>query len=107
MRMDLSLLLLATPLTPPMVPALGAPNGDADPRPPAPCGVLDCTPDPNVDAPAPVWPRPVEAVPPPGALALVPGLPGVAEPPDAPVPPGTAPTGRGTKSSSVIGSLNF
>src|SRR5436190_24261462 len=94
MRMDCSLLLLATPLMPPIVPALGAPNGVAVPRPPGPCGA------------------PVAAV--PGVRPLPAGLVVLAGPPRppgwlaaAPAPPGAAPTGSGVKSSFVIGSLYF
>src|SRR5262245_25073335 len=102
MRMDWSLLLLATPLMPPMVPALGAPNGVAEPpRPPKPCGIVDALRPwigsipgselrPSLDGPEPCPPRP------PGWLSR-PDVPGAA----------TAPTGSGTKSSLVIGSLYF
>src|ERR1051325_2962143 len=91
MRIDFSLLLLATPLTPPVVPALGWPNGVADPWRPLPaCVVSVVMGDPDdVD---PDCPRPAVA-------------PGVCCP--APTPPGPAPTGSGRKSSFVIGSLNF
>src|SRR5436190_23783037 len=94
MRIDWSLLLLATPLMPPMVPALGAPNGVADPRPPMPCGVLDAL-LAGVEGDDP---RPSGAVCPP--------RPGWLSRPDVPAP-AAAPTGNGTKSSFVIGSLYF
>src|SRR5437867_66422 len=94
MRMDWSLLLLATPLMPPIVPALGVPNGVADPRPPTPCGVFDALllNDAGGSEPRPVE-DPADGCPPrpPGWLA----------------PAGAAPTGSGTKSSFVIGSLYF
>src|SRR5438105_13777709 len=88
MRMDLSLLLLATPLTPPIVPALGAPNGVAVPWRPPPACVLSVV---------------IGGVEPDGPRAVDPG------PPCWPAPalPGAAPTGRGRKSSFVIGSLYF
>src|SRR5213593_1255109 len=97
MRMDWSLLLLATPLMPPMVPALGAPNGAADPRPPAACGGLDVILD--------VCSGPALRPPGDAADACPPRPP--AWPAAAPAPPGAAPTGKGTKSSLVIGSLYF
>src|SRR5882672_9000621 len=91
MRMDLSLLLLATPLMPPIVPALGAPNGVADPCRPPPAGwVLRVC----VGGVEPVCPRPPAAAPGPPCWP-------------APAPPGAAPTGSGRKSSFVIGSLYF
>src|SRR5260221_2507031 len=91
MRMDLSLLLLATPLMPPTAPALGVPNGvGVDPwRPPPTCGFE-------------VW-RPPVAGEPVCPRAAVPGPPCW----PAPTPPGAAPTGSGRKSSFVIGSLYF
>src|SRR5580765_3081687 len=94
MRIDWSLLLLATPLMPPMVPALGVPNGVADPRPPMPC-VLDAL----LPGVAGGDPRPSGAVCPPRP-------PGWLSRPDVPAP-AAAPTGKGTKSSFVIGSLYF
>src|SRR5258705_5255626 len=90
--MDLSLLLLATPLMPPTAPALGAPNGvGVEPWRPPVAGVGE------------VWgllPGAVEGVCP---RPVVPGAPCWPAPP----PPGAAPTGSGTKSSFVIGSLYF
>src|SRR6185369_15245401 len=95
MRIDWSLLLLATPLMPPMVPALGVPNDVADPRPPTPCGGLDGLP-PGVDGSDPRPSAPVGPPRPPGWLSRPDGA-----------APAEAPTGNGTKSSFVIGSLYF
>src|SRR4051794_26226398 len=92
MRIDFSLLLLATPLMPPMVPALGVPKGVAEPwRPPPAWAPPACAPGAGVGLVDPGWPRPA-----PGALDD-----------EAPAPPGAAPTGSGRKSSFVIGSLYF
>src|SRR4029453_11912209 len=95
MVMDWSFLLLATPLMPPMVPALGGPNGVAVPRPPAPCDVFGAL-LPGADGSEPRAAGAVCPPRPPGWLSR-PGVP----------PPAAAPTGNGTKSSFVIGSLYF
>src|SRR5262245_61307552 len=98
--MDLSLLLLVTPMTPPTPPPGCPPIGDDRPpeeMPPSelvPGDVLGDMPRPAVVVPgAPCCPRP-------GAVVPV-GWPGVAL-------PGTDwPATSGTNSSFVIGSLNF
>src|SRR5919108_5654298 len=90
--MDFSLLLLATPMTPPTGPAPGVPIGEI-PRGVPPAGAAV----PGFGTPA--LPR----GPDPGDVGCVPGVAA----PGAPAPGAPCPASSGWKSPPVIGSLNF